>query len=117
MEPMCSLICVVILLRGVHPAEDPESRPTRGCRGCEPYENVTHTHHVENTRTYRHAVHARELIQAGEARRVCPTLVVRTTLLVEAVEDVGVAVVNVSAEKDIGDECQDGGLSDSSLSK
>jgi hypothetical protein len=69
--------------------------------------------HSKHARTYHNAVFARKFIQTN---RVGLTLVVRTPLLIGAVENIEVVVVNVIAEKDIGDEFQDRGLSNTSLS-
>ena len=66
-----------------------------------------------NCRTHHYAILARKLVKAG---RVSLALVVRTTSLVRMVENVKVAVINVVASKDIGDEFQDRGFSDTGLS-
>ena len=58
-----------------------------------------------NTGAYYYAVVAFKLVKAG---RVGLTLVVRTTLLVSRVKDFIVVVTNVFANKDIGQEFQDG---------
>ena len=67
----------------------------------------------KRARTYHYAVLARKFIQAG---RISLTLVVRTTLLIGAIEDIEVEMVNVISGKDIGDEFQERGLSNTSLS-
>jgi len=64
-------------------------------------------------RTHYYAILARKLVKAGQ---VSLTLVGRTTSLVGMVEDVQVVVVSVISGKDIGDELQDRGFSDTSLS-
>jgi len=66
-----------------------------------------------NCRTDHYAILARKLVKAG---RVGLALVVRITSLVGMVEDIEVIVINVVASKDIGDEFQDRGFSDTSLS-
>ena len=50
-----------------------------------------------------------------QARRVGLALVVRTTFI-GAIEDIEVEMINVIADKDIGDEFQNRGLSNTSLS-
>jgi len=57
-----------------------------------------------NASAYRYAVLAHEFVKAD---RVGLALVVRTTLLVGAVENVKVVVINAIAGKDIGNEFQD----------
>jgi hypothetical protein len=66
-----------------------------------------------NTGTYHGAVLAPKFIKAC---RVGPTLISRITSLVCMFKDVEVVVINVIAYKDIGDEFQDRGLSNASLS-
>ena len=67
----------------------------------------------KSTRTYHYSVLARKFIQA---ERIGLTLVVRTTLLIGAVEDIEVEMVNAISGKDIGDEFQERGPSNTSLS-
>ena len=62
----------------------------------------------KSTSTYHYAVLARKFIPAG---CVGLTLVVRTTLFIGAVEDIKVVVISDIAHKDIGDEFQNRGLS------
>ena len=57
----------------------------------------------KNTVAYHFAVGARDFVKAG---RVGLTLIIRTTLLICAIEDVEIVVTNV-ADKDIGNELQD----------
>ena len=57
-----------------------------------------------NLRTYHQAVLTRKLVKAG---LVDPTLVLKTTMLVDVVEDGKVVVVNIITGKDIGNEFQD----------
>jgi len=59
-----------------------------------------------------YSVTAREFVKADRAGL---TLIFRIALFVSVVEEVEVVVLNVVADKDIGDEFQDGGLSDTSL--
>jgi len=66
-----------------------------------------------NAGTYHHAVVASKLVKA---RRVGLALVIRTTLLVGMIENVEAVMINAVAGKNIGDEFQDGGFSDTSLS-
>ena len=63
--------------------------------------------------TYRHVALTRKLVKVG---LVGPTLVLKTTVFVSVVEDVEVVVINIVSRKDIGNEFQEGGLSDTSLS-
>ena len=74
---------------------------------------VTHTHYAQCTGTYHYAVVARELVEAG---RVSLTLVAGTTLLVAAVEDSKVVMINIIADKDISEVFQECGFADPSLS-
>ena len=67
----------------------------------------------ESTRTCHYSILARKFIQTG---RVGLTVVVRATLFIGAIEDIEVEMINVIADKDIGDEFQDRGLSNTSLS-
>jgi len=53
--------------------------------------------------TYHNAVLTLDFVKAG---RVCATLITRATMLVGVVEDVGVAVVNISAGKSNFDKFQ-----------
>jgi len=57
-----------------------------------------------NAGTYHDAVLARVLVKV---RRVGLALVIKATLLIGAVEDVEIAMINVVAGNDIGDEFQD----------
>jgi len=66
-----------------------------------------------NCRTHHYTILARKLVKAG---RVSLALVVGTTALVGMVENIEVVVINVVAGKDIGDEFQDRGFSNTSLS-
>ena len=54
--------------------------------------------------TYYYAVFALELIKAG---RVGLALIISTTLLVGVIEDIDLVVINVFADKNIGDKFQD----------
>ena len=63
--------------------------------------------------TYHYAVLARKFVKVG---RISPALINRITLLVSVVEGAGVVVIDVVAVKDIGNEFQDRGLPDTSLS-
>jgi hypothetical protein len=63
--------------------------------------------------TYYYAVFASDFVKGG---RVGLTLVVETTLLVVAVEDVKVVLINIVAQKDIGEEVQECGFTDTGLS-
>ena len=83
-------------------------------RGYEPWEKITHTHHVHNAGTYHYSVAACKFVNAGQ---VGLALVVRAPLLVAVVEYVEVVVINVVPSKNICDEFQERGLSDSGLSK
>ena len=74
---------------------------------------IHHTSTFKGACTYHYAVPARKFIQAG---RVGLTLAVRTTLFIAAVEDIEVVVIDVIADKGIGDEFQDRGLSNTCLS-
>ena len=47
--------------------------------------------------------------------RIGLTLVIRTTLLIGAVEDIEVVLINVLACKDVADEFQERGLSNTSI--
>jgi hypothetical protein len=60
-----------------------------------------HTDRVQNTGTYHKAICACKFVQAG---RTGLTLMARTILLVSVVDDVKIIVINIVAEKDIGDE-------------
>ena len=63
--------------------------------------------------TYRHVALTRKLVNMGLVRSA---LVLRTTIFVGVIEKVEVVVINIVARKDIGNEFQEGGLSDTSLS-
>jgi len=55
---------------------------------------------LKSASTYHYAVLARKCIQAG---RVGLTLIVRTTLFIGTIENIEVIVINIIADKDIGD--------------
>jgi len=67
-----------------------------------------------NTSTYCYAVIARNFVKVS---RVGLALVIGTTLLVRAAECVEVVMATVFADKEIGDEFEDRGLSNTRLSK
>jgi len=83
------------------------------CRGCEPWEEVTRTHYTQYTGTYHDAVFAREFVKVGRLGR---TVFVGTTSFVAKVEDFKVIAINIIADKDIGEEFQERGFADTSLS-
>jgi len=82
------------------------------CRGRGPFENIRHTH-VQKPSTYCYPVLALKLVKAS---RLGLALIIRTTLLIGVVEDVRITVIDAFAGKDIGNEFQDRGLSNASLS-
>jgi len=57
-----------------------------------------------NIDAYHYTVFVPELINTGG---VSLTLIIRTTLLVDVVEDLEVVVINVISDKSIGDKFQD----------
>ena len=63
--------------------------------------------------TYYYAVPARKFVKAG---RVGLTLTTGLVSLVAAVEDFKVVVINIVGEENIGEEFQDRGFADTSLS-
>ena len=62
---------------------------------------VTRTHYAQCAGTYHYAIFAGEFVKAGG---VGLTLVDRSILLIAAVEDSKVVVINIIADKDIGEE-------------
>ena len=71
-----------------------------------------HTHHA-SAGTYHYAVAARKFVKAG---RVGPTLITGTTLLVAVVEDFKAVAINIIGDENIGEEFQECGFADTSLS-
>jgi hypothetical protein len=69
--------------------------------------------YIQNALTYHYVVLARKFVKTGQGGL---TLVAGTTWLVAAVEDSEVVVINVIADKDIGDKFYDCGLANTSLS-
>ena len=113
MASVCSPICVVTLhLCGPSccvlrvSANPGVSRMRTFVRG---YIEAT----FKSTNTYYYTVVARKFIQV---RRICLTLVVRTTLFIAAIEDIEVVVISVISCKDIGDELQERRLPNTSPS-
>ena len=74
------------------------------CRGCEPWEEVTHAHNARCAGTYHYAVVTGKFVKAG---KVGLTLVAGTILLVAEVEDLKVVLINIVADKDIGEKFQE----------
>jgi len=81
------------------------------CRGCEPWEGVTHTHYA-SVSTYHYTILACKFVKAG---RVGLALLLGTILLVFVVDYRAVAT-NIVADEDIGEEFQERGFADTSLS-
>ena len=82
------------------------------CRGCEPWEEITRTHYA-NVGTYHYTIVACKFVKAG---RVGLTLVTGSIFLVASVEDLKIVAISIVTDEDIGEEFQDCGFADTSLS-
>jgi hypothetical protein len=71
------------------------------------------THHLQSTHTHHYPVFAHKFVKA---RGVGLAFILGTTLLVSAVENFKIVLIDAVSSEDVGDEFQDRGLPGTSLS-
>ena len=99
---LLDLICNVLLLEFVFPDIASVSQPGR-IEDADLRKRLRVLTTLKNVGTYHYAVVARKFVKASQ---IGLRVIIQTTVLVGAIEDFEVEVINILAGKDIGDELE-----------